>query len=80
MSANTATTTTATAVVDIEVHNDGSIFLFVPMTDAGEEWLRANTDGMWLGGALAVEHRYARDLADGAQADGLVLVWPLEAQ
>jgi len=75
-----ANTATATAVVDIQVQNYGSIFLFVPLTEAGEEWLRANTDGTWFGGALAVEHRYARDLADGAIEDGLILVRPLEAQ
>jgi hypothetical protein len=58
---------------DIQVENHGSIFLFRPFTDEGETWLRHNTDGQWFGTALAVEHRYAHDLAAGAQQDGLVI-------
>jgi hypothetical protein len=34
---------------------------------------RNTTDGQWFGGALAVEPRYAHDLAQGASSDGLVV-------
>jgi hypothetical protein len=57
--------------MDIHVENHGSIFLFRPETDTGREWLAEHTDGQWWGGALVVEPRYARDLADGAMAEGL---------
>ena len=66
--------TATTVVVDLQVENHGSIFLFRPLTDEGRVWLDENTETegwQWLGGALAVEHRYAADLAYGAQADGL---------
>jgi hypothetical protein len=62
---------TRTDLTDIEVENHGSIFLFRPLTNAGSEWLNENTDGQWFGNALAVEHRYAFDLAQGAIDDGL---------
>lgn len=59
--------------IDIEIANHGSIFMFHPLTDAARTWLEENTDGQWLGGALAVEHRYARDLADGAISEGFTV-------
>lgn len=62
---------------DIEVENGGSLFLFRPLTDAGREWLNENTETepyQWFGGALAVEHRYAQDLAQGALNDGLRVI------
>lgn len=62
---------------DIEVENGGSLFLFRPLTDAGREWLNENVAAeswQWFGGALAVEHRYAGDLAQGAQEAGLRVI------
>lgn len=50
---------------DVQVENHGSIFLFRPLTDEARTWLVEHTDGQWFGGALAVEHRYAADLANG---------------
>lgn len=63
------------ARVDLRVENHGSIFLFRPMSDAGETWLRESVDAeaLWFAGALACEPRYARGLADGASAEGLVV-------
>jgi hypothetical protein len=58
-------------MLDITVENHGSIFLFRPESDAGKSWLEDNTDGQWFGNALAVEHRFAYDLAQGALNDGL---------
>lgn len=60
------------SITDIEITDIGSFFLFIPRSDSGEEWLRENTSGMWLNGAaLAVESRYASDLAHAAMDDGL---------
>lgn len=61
---------------DVQVSNQGSIFLFQPLTKRGSEWIKENVaeDAMYFGTALAVEHRYARDLADVMQGDGLKVV------
>jgi hypothetical protein len=61
--------------VDIFVENYGSIFLFRPMTPDATEWIEQNVVGerQWFGNALAVECRYAADLADGMRRDGLRL-------
>lgn len=56
---------------DIRIENCGSIILFQPLTAPGHEWLENHTDGMWYGGALAVDPRYAQDIAEGAVDDGL---------
>jgi hypothetical protein len=60
---------------DVEVQNEGSLMLFRPLTDAAREWINANVpdDAQWFGDALVVEWRYAAPLAEGMQADGLVL-------
>ena len=60
---------------DITIQNHGSIVLFAPLTEAAREWLDMNVqdDAQWFAGALAVEHRYAGDLANGMMADGLVV-------
>ncbi len=62
-------------MTDVTVQNHGSIFLFVPETDSAREWLTENVGGeaQYFGDALVVEPRYAADLAEGMQADGLVL-------
>jgi hypothetical protein len=57
--------------IDVNVSNHGGIFLFRPATTRGCTWLEENTEGTWFADALVVEHRYARDLADGMLADGL---------
>jgi hypothetical protein len=58
---------------DVQVENHGSIFLFRPLSEAGKNWLHENTNGEWFGNALAVEHRYAADLAIGIREEGLCL-------
>jgi hypothetical protein len=62
--------------MDILVENHGSIVLLRPVSDAGREWLDDNisSDAQRLGDAVACEPRYVRDIADGAQNDGLVVV------
>ena len=60
---------------DIRVHNEGTIFLFEPLTAAGSDWIHttAPEEALFFGPSLAVEHRYARDVADAALDCGLVL-------
>ena len=60
---------------DISIEDHGTLFLFRMNTPAAAEWVSQNVqeDAQFFGDALAVEHRYAQDLAAGMQADGLVL-------
>ena len=64
-----------TTLIDVSVQNEGTIFLFVPHTDVARDWIAEHVaeEAPYFGDALVVEHRYARDLADGMQADGLTL-------
>ena len=59
--------------VDVLVSNHGSIFTFALLTDAAKDWVgeHVDPDAQYFGGALVVEHRFAQDLADGMQGDGL---------
>lgn len=61
--------------IDVKVQNEGSIFLFHPLTEAGKDWIKENidNDAQFFGDALVVEHRYAGDIAHGMQGDGLVV-------
>ena len=64
------------AEADVIVSNEGSVFLLNPVTDAGKEWLKENCrpEGwQWLGQCLAIETRYALDIVEGMQGDGLVV-------
>ncbi len=65
-----------TRKVDVRVVNEGTVFLFRPMTKRAEQWIKENVAGdpMWFGDSLAVEHRFAFDLAEGMQGDGLTLI------
>jgi hypothetical protein len=60
---------------DITVENEGTIILFTPQTNRGAEWIEQHvqSDAMHFGKSLVVEHRYARDLAQGMVGDGLSL-------
>jgi hypothetical protein len=60
---------------DFLIQNEGTIYLFRPMTAAAEEHLRDNVgeEAQWFGGALVVEHRYARDLAAALNEEGFTL-------
>ena len=56
--------------VDVKVEDEGTIVLFRPTNDNTREWLEANTSGTWFGGALVVEHGFAKDLIYGLAAEG----------
>lgn len=61
-------------VTDVQIINEGTIVLFRPLTDQARAWIEENVQTepwQWFGGGLCVEHRYAHDLADGMERDGL---------
>jgi hypothetical protein len=62
------------AVVDLQIEDNGSITLVRPLTDAGEAWIVDSVevpDWAWMGGAVAVEPRHVEALAIGASDAGL---------
>lgn len=60
---------------DVEIIGGGSLYLFLLLTEQAREWVEecVSPDRRMLGSGLAVEHRYAAALAEGMQADGLVV-------
>jgi len=60
---------------DILVNNEGTLFVFCPLTSRAKEWIdeRVQPDATWFGNALVVEHRFAWGLALGMKDAGLVL-------
>jgi hypothetical protein len=60
---------------DFLVQNEGTIFLFRPLTESAAAHLEENVqkDALWFGDALVVEHRYARDLAAALNEEGFTL-------
>jgi len=60
---------------DVLVCNEGTVFLFCPLTSRGKEWIDeyVQPDALWFGNTLVVEHRYAWSLAQGMKDAGLVL-------
>ena len=61
--------------LDVLVRNEGTVFLFNPLTSRAKEWMEKNVhpDAQWFGTTLVVEHRFAWALAQGMKDDGLVL-------
>lgn len=64
--------------VDVEVTGGGSVFIFNVLTPSARLWVEENVaKGDWnpdFPNSIVVEHRYARDLAAGMEAAGLVVV------
>lgn len=58
---------------DVGISLHGTIVLFHLFTPVAERWVENHVaeDAQWFGDALAVEHRFASDLANGVSADGL---------
>ncbi len=65
----------AKSTPDVLVRNEGTVFLFCPLTPWAKEWIdeHVQSDAQWFGNALMVEHRYAWGLAEGMKDEGLVL-------
>ena len=60
---------------NVLVANEGTVFLFNPLTAKAKEWIEENVqpDAQWFGTTLVVEHRYAWGLAEGMKDAGLIL-------
>jgi hypothetical protein len=60
---------------DVLVRNEGTVFLFNPLTARAKEWIEeyVQADARWFGTPLVVEHRFAWGLAQGMKDAGLVL-------
>jgi hypothetical protein len=60
---------------DVLVLNDGTLFLFCPLTQQAKDWIEEHvqSDAQWFLSALVVEHRYAWGLAQVMKDEGLVL-------
>jgi hypothetical protein len=65
----------SSAIPDVLVCNEGTVFLFCPLTPRGTKWIDENVrpDALWFGNALVVEHRFAWGIAQGMKDAGLVL-------
>jgi hypothetical protein len=64
----------ASRTPDVLVRNEGSVFVFCPLTTEAKQWIGERVlDPLWFGSALVVENRYAWTLAIGMQDAGLVL-------
>lgn len=63
---------TVTELADYAVENHGTLFLFEPLTQEAEDHIATNVgdEAQFMGRALVVEHRYARDLAARLQDEG----------
>jgi hypothetical protein len=63
-------------ITDLAVTNEGNIFLFRPVSNAGREFVASfaeQEDVQYFGTALVAEHRYAADIAAHAIDEGLHL-------
>jgi hypothetical protein len=63
------------APADVRVAGGGTVSLFLLLTAEAHLWVEEHVseDRQMLGAGLAVEHRYAANLAAGMQADGLIV-------
>lgn len=63
-------------IVDVEIFDEGSIVQFMCFSNTALDWVNDNVQlegWQWIGGrSFAVDHRFAGNLADGMQAEGLV--------
>lgn len=63
------------ATPDVLVHNEGTIFLFCPLTPRAKQWIADNVEAnaTWFGHVLVVEHRFAWSLTYEMKDAGLNL-------
>jgi hypothetical protein len=62
--------------MDIDINDQGTIVSFTPLTEAAQEWFKANVESeswQWRGFTLCVDHRYALDLITGLSEAGFQL-------
>jgi len=62
-------------IPDLIVRDEGTLFLFCPLTPRAKAWIdqHVQEDSTWYGDALVVEHRYAFALAFGIKEAGLTI-------
>jgi hypothetical protein len=62
-------------VPDFRFEDHGTIWLVHALTEGSYEHLSENVqaDAQWIGNALAVEHRYARDLRHTLEGEGYIV-------
>ena len=62
-------------MTDFTLHNEGSIALLTPISEAGTEWVSQHIpeDAMRFAGAVVIEHRYVADIVAGITGDGLTI-------
>jgi hypothetical protein len=61
-------------MADVEVKNEGTVALLIPMSSKGKAWIDENLQlegWQWYGNAAAVEARYVDPIVLGMQDDGL---------
>jgi hypothetical protein len=59
---------------DVEFINLGTIVTIRPLSQQGCDWIAENVTAegwQWLGGALCADSRFAFDICQAMQADGL---------
>jgi hypothetical protein len=62
--------------IDVLVANEGSVFVFNPLTQVAQEWFEQNVqieDYQRFGPSIVVEHRFAWPLAQGLIDAGFIL-------
>lgn len=59
--------------IDVQIQNEGSIFILWAMTDRAVEWLEANCASAqrWGVNGYVVEHRYVDDIAEAMINSGM---------
>jgi hypothetical protein len=66
------------AKIDVNVHNEGTVFVLNPLTTTAKNWVKENVQleswQKWAGDAFVVEHRFAMQIVKGMQAAGLRVV------
>lgn len=60
---------------DFYIHDQGSVVVIIPATEAAEQWTLEHIpdDAPRFGLGFVVEHRYADDVIEGAITDGLIV-------
>jgi hypothetical protein len=69
------TDTAGAADFTVQGRPGDSVFLLCPQTEAASTWIEEHipSDAMFLGSAVAVEHRYIGDIIEGIQSDELTV-------
>jgi len=68
----------ATQKFDVELADLGTIWSLVPLTSRARRWVKKNLpEAVVFAGRVVIESRYAPDIFQGMQKDGLYVVVPV---